>query len=112
MIQQDNFTAKPINTGLLAKRMLIGAGIALTLMAFFLSGVDHPNPAWPKYWMLRPLIVMLLAGATGGLCYYFIDHYFSQKGWSKIIAILLSAVIFFLGLFMGFVLGLDGTLWN
>jgi hypothetical protein len=96
----------------LTKRILIGAGIGLLLISLFLHGVKIPDPEWGKFWMIRPLIIVPLAGAMGGLCHYFIMHYHNQFGLHKIIAIALSLVVFVMGLWIGFVLGLDGTLWN
>ena len=96
----------------LGKRMLIGAGIGLLLISLFLSGINDPDPEWGKYWMIRPLIIVPLAGAMGGLCNYFLINYRSSAGLNKILATALSAIIFIIGLWLGFVLGLDGTLWD
>ncbi|MES2565970.1 MAG: potassium transporter KefB [Bacteroidota bacterium] len=95
----------------LVKPMLIGAGIGLILISFFVFGVDAPNPAWPKYWMIRPLLICPLAGATGGAFYSFMD-YQSTRGFNRTIAILLSLVVYIIGLWMGIVLGLAGTMWH
>ncbi len=96
----------------LGKRMLLGVVIALTLLTLFLLTVKEPNPAWGKYWMVRPYLLMTFAGAMGGLCNYIIINFRSVVGLNKTKAIVLSFVVFVIGLFMGFVLGLDGTLWN
>lgn len=96
----------------LSKRMLIGATIALTLITLYLLTVREPDPAWGKYWMIRPYMVMTFAGAMGGLCNYVLINFRSLVGLNKTMAIVLSLLVFVIGLFMGFVLGLDGTLWN
>lgn len=96
----------------LSKRMLLGAGIALVLITIFLFTVKEPDPAWGKYWMIRPLLVMTFAGAMGGLCNYVIMNFRSLIGLNKSKAILLSLTVFIVGLFLGFVLGLNGTLWD
>jgi hypothetical protein len=62
--------------------------------------------------MIRPLIIVPLAGAVGGLCNYFIVHFYSQFGVNKTIAVILSVVVFIIGLWLGTVLGLDGTMWD
>jgi hypothetical protein len=92
--------------------MLVGAGIGLLLISFFLLSAGAPNPEWGKLWMIRPLIIVPLAGAMGGLCNYFIVNYRNQVGVNKVIAVLLSVIVFMVGLWMGVVLGLDGTLWD
>jgi hypothetical protein len=92
--------------------MLAGAGIGLLLISLFLLTAGESNPAWGKLWTIRPLIIVPLAGATGGVCNYFIVHFHSRAGVNKTVAVVLSAIVFIIGLWMGFVFGLDGTLWN
>lgn len=111
MAQTDNSTSKP-NRFSLGKRMLAGAWIGLVLISLFLIPVDEPDPAWGKLWMIRPLIIVPFAGAMGGLCNYFIVRFHNQFGVNKAIAIILSVIIFIIGLWMGIVLGLDGTMWD
>lgn len=93
-----------------AKPMLIGGSIALILIAIFLSGTGEPNPEWGKFWMARPLIIVPLAGATGGLFYHIATHRF--QGWKKSLAIAVSFVVYIAGVWIGTVLGLDSTYWN
>lgn len=111
MAQTNHSTAQPLQ-GSLAKRMFVGAGIGLLLISFFLLSAGEPNPAWGKLWMIRPLIIVPLAGAMGGLCNYFIVHFHNQFGVNKILASLVSVIVFVVGLWLGIVLGLDGTMWN
>ena len=91
--------------------MIIGAGIGLSVILIFIIPSDE-NPTWGKLWMIRPLIVVPFAGAMGGLCNYYILKFHSLVGLNKIVAIILSAVVFLFGLWVGIVLGLDGTLWD
>ncbi len=102
----------PVNPAAFVKPMLIGAGIALALIALFLSGVDDPNPAWPEFWMVRPLIIVPLAGAAGGAFFAFMRPLREKGGWMTAFAYVLCIVVFIIGLWMVSVLGLDGTLWN
>jgi hypothetical protein len=112
MTKRNNLTAQSIHQGSLSKRMLQGAGIALMLIIIFLLGVDEPKPEWGKLWMLKPLIVVPLAGAAGGVFYYFMDHLRYQGGWRMVLAIILSLIGYIFALWIGTVLGLNGTLWN
>lgn len=96
----------------LTTRMLIGAGLALLLISIFLMGVNNADPSWGKYWMIRPLLVVPFAGAMGGLCNYFIMTKLTKMGLNKVVAIILSVLVCVIGLWMGFILGLDGTLWD
>lgn len=112
MTQRNHSTAQPIHRASLGKRMLLGAGIALTLIIAFLVSAGAPDPAWPRLWMIKPLIIVPLAGAMGGLLYYFMDHLRYQGGWRKALAYILSLMGYIIGLWLGIVLGLDGTYWN
>jgi hypothetical protein len=110
MTQTNNSTSQPHQVSMV-KRMVAGAGIGLLVISLFLIPAQS-NPAWGNLWMIRPLIVVPLAGAMGGLCNYFIVHFHNQYGINKAIAMILSAIIFIVGIWMGIVLGLNGTMWN
>ena len=105
---QQNHQSQSIS---FAKPMLIGAGIALLVISFFVFGVDAPKPEWGRYWMIRPLIVTPLAGAMGGAFYALMD-YQSSRGFNRTAAILLSIAVYLIGLWLGTVLGLAGTMWD
>ena len=92
--------------------MLIGAIIGLMVISYFLIAARGGNPEWGKFWMIRPLIVEPLAGATAGACNYFLVHYRGLIGLNKTIAIIISVLVSIIGLWMGIVLGLVGTMWN
>lgn len=111
MTQSNNSTSQPHQASLI-KRMLVGAGIGLILISLFLLSAGEPNPEWGKLWMIKPLIIVPLAGAMGGLCNYFIVHFHNQVGVNKVIAMILSVIVCIIGLWLGTVLGLNGTYWN
>lgn len=100
------------NRPLLIKRAIIGAVINLALISFFLSGVDYRDPSWHPLWFIRPLIVVPFAGAVGGVVFHLKDYISQQLGWNKHVVTVLCLIIYIIGIWMGFVLGLDGTLWN
>src|SRR5687767_2162928 len=111
MTQPNNSPSQPLQVSL-GKRMLAGAGIGLLVISFFLILAGEGDPAWGPLWRIRPLIMAPFAGAMGGLCNYYIFYFRSQAGINKIIATILSVLVFVIGLWMGIVLGLDGTLWD
>jgi hypothetical protein len=74
--------------------------------------VDNPKPEWGKLWQIRPLIITPLAGAMGGLFFYFMNYMSSRGSINKVLAVILSFVVFTIGLWLGVVLGLDGTMWD
>lgn len=112
MTANNSFLKQPFHWSSVLIPMLVGAGIALVLIIIFLSGVDQPKPEWPRYWMVKPLIVVPLAGAGGGFFYYLMAPFRNKGGWQKIAAIVVCFIVYIIGLWIGSVLGLNGTLWN
>lgn len=111
MTPQNN-PVTSVHSASLGKRMLQGAGIALVLISVFLLSAGEPNPEWPKFWLVKPLLIVPIAGAMGGVFYYFMDHLRYQGGWIRVLAVLLSLSGYVLALWLGTVLGLNGTLWD
>lgn len=112
MTQPSSSTTRPVHPVSLGARMLQGAVPALILIAAFLLAAGASNPAWPKFWQLKPLLIVPLAGAMGGVFFYMMDHLRYQGGWRKYLAYLISIVVYCIGIWLGTVLGLNGTLWN
>ena len=111
MTQTDNVKTQSNRPVSLTKSMLIGAAIGFIVISFFVFGVDRPHPEWGKLWMIKPLIITPFAGAVGGAFYYFMD-YQRSRGFNKIVAVILSLIVFVVGLWLGIVLGLNGTMWD
>ncbi|MBF6642416.1 potassium transporter KefB [Flavobacterium sp. J49] len=111
MTQRHHLT-ETNHKSLLLKPVLIGAVIALLLIALFLIPIQDPNPEWGKFWMVRPFILVTLAGAIGGAVYHFMAKMGPQTGWKKTVTVIASILIYVIGLWIGTVLGLDGTLWD
>jgi len=109
MNQNNSLSSKQIHQATLINHLLVGAGTAFFLILLFLFAAGEFDPSWANYWILRPLAIVPFAGAMGGIWYYFINsHIFPNKVLSVIIGIL----GYFIVLWMGFVLGLDGTMWD
>ena len=96
----------------LAKRIFLGGGVGLVLIALFLATADGNDPAWGRFWWVRPLVVVPLAGATAGTVYYLLDLLALQRGWNRIIMGMFGFVLLFVALWLGSVVGLDGTYWD
>ena len=111
MTTTDNPT-KPFFNKALVTRVLIGAAIGLVLITIFLSGVDNPKREWPKYWMIRPFVVVTFAGGVGGLFYHLMEKLRRRGNWQMIVANIISLIVFIFGLWIGSVLGMAGTLWD
>jgi hypothetical protein len=110
--QQRNVKSPSIHPATLTTPIFVGAGLALLLISLFLSGVNEPDPAWGKLWIIKPLIVVPVAGAIGGAFYYYMNHVGPLVGIHKTISFMLSILGFVIILWLGTVVGLDGTLWN
>jgi hypothetical protein len=111
MKQPEQSTTNTDYPIVVTKPVLIGAALALFLISFFVIGVN-PKPEWGKFWMIRPLVIVPLAGALGGAFFYFMDRQRYLKGWNKTLVRLITLVICLFILWVGTVLGLDGTLWD
>ncbi len=109
---QENLTS-PKSKPLPGKYMLIGLCIGLAAILFFVLQADEPVPAeWGRLWMVKPLIVTPLTGALGGLSFYIIERVRLQMGWNKLLMGVISGIVFLVILWLGIVLGLNGTMWD
>ena len=111
MAQQNGSKHQPMQRASIITPIVAGALFALLVISFFVFGVDSPPQEWGKYWQIRPLIITPLAGAAGGAFYAFMD-YQSSRGFNRTLAVIIGLVVYFIGLWLGTVLGLDGTMWN
>lgn len=112
MTERINSGYVPIQWGFYAKAMLIGAAIGLLGISFFVFGVDNPDPAWGPNWMVKPLIVTPVVAAMGGAFFAFLTPMRRQSGWVMALGFVMSIFGFLIALWMGFILGLNGTMWN
>ena len=112
MTHPNNFINQTIHNVSLRNRVLIGGGIGLVVVSFFLIQTNSADPAWGKLWMIRPLIVLPLAGMGAGLINYFLSDLRSQGSIGKTLAIVATVIVYFIALWMGVVVGFDGTLWD
>lgn len=112
-MSSKNSSSNPqIHNASLTKRMIQGGSIALILITFFLLGAGESKPNWPKYWQIKPLLMVPLSGAMGGAFYYFMDYMRYHNDWRKPLAYIISFIGYFIGLWIGTVLGLNGTMWD
>jgi hypothetical protein len=81
-------------------------------ISFFLITGGGTKPEWGDFWMIRPLLVVPVATALGGAFYTFLDAWRRKGGYQQGLANLLSLPGFVCSLWIGAVLGLDGTYWD
>lgn len=88
-----------------------GASTGLILVALFLSGADNAKPEWGTYWVVKPLVMMPLAGMAGEAVFGLLLQKYTH-GAERLLAVLFGSLIFLTGLWLGMVLGFNGTYWN
>ena len=109
MVTKNNLATLRIQ---LIRPMIIGGLIALGVALFFLFSAGNPNPEWGRYWMVRPLVIIPLAGVAGGTFFGLMDNVRRQRELHPALAILLGVIVYIIALWLGIVMGLDGTLWD
>lgn len=112
MTQQHIFWSELLKPSTITQRALAGAIPAFIVIALFLMMPYTVDKDWSKYWMLRPLFIVPLAGAMGGLFYHFMDTCRKCNGWNRLLTISISVLVYIVGVWLGIIVGLDGTLWD
>ena len=111
-MSQEVKTWLPFSRSAIIKRMQIGWFVGLLLISSFIFRVDNPDPAWGRFWMIRPLVVTPLVAAFGFLSFFLRDYIRPQSDAGRIAVFIISLLAFVVALWLGTILGLDGTLWN
>jgi hypothetical protein len=108
MTHSNNPVSQPSQASLI-KPMILGTVVGLVAFFFFSRG--EAKPEWGPLWKVRPLIVLLLSGAFWGVCFNYLvrQKYFPL---SKIATVVLGVLGLLLGIWMGVVVGFDGTMWD
>ena len=112
MTHRNEIEQHQVHAASAGMRMLQGAGIALIVITGFLISAGEADPGWPKLWIIKPLMIVPLAGALGGLFYYNLGPLRRQGGWRTVLAVTLSIMVYLVVLWLGIVLGLNGTMWD
>jgi hypothetical protein len=110
--RKNDLASQSHNRALLRKRIVLGIGTALILMILLLIQVDEPNPEWGELWMVRPLIMVSFGGAACGAFYHLMEQFAARRNWNTIMIKVFSLIVCMIMLWMSFILGLDGTLWD
>lgn len=107
-----NTSVAPPSLTTLKKRAIIGAAIGLVLTFLFILSADKADSSWSKLWFIKPLMLTPFATAMGGAFFYYIEQLFFFNGWKKPLAIIIGLIGFVVSLWLGMVLGFNGTYWN
>lgn len=95
------------------KPAYIGAAIGYLIITIFLlvPGIE-PHPSWPKFWMIRPMVFVPLFGVFGGLFFKLMTMAKTMGKFNGFITVILAVLGFIIAIWVGLILGLDGTLWD
>ncbi|WP_256003544.1 hypothetical protein [Pedobacter deserti] len=103
---------QPLFSPLLTRRMIACALVGLIVVSIFVIGAGEGNPAWGKYWRIKPLLLTPTLCAIVGLCYDITQPLRDIKGWRGNVLFILSLLAMLVGLWMSLILGLNGTMWD
>lgn len=92
----------------LTKRAWQGAGIAFALMSIFLLIANSRDMEF-EAWELVPLTAVSAGGAIGGIFYCLMDPLRNQGNTQKILANVLSVLVYMVSLYCGLILALNAT---
>lgn len=95
MIHTEQLQAKTFFTPAWCKHLLIGTGITLLVVSFFVIAAGEGNPAWGDYWRIKPLLLSPFLGAITGLCYNVTAPLRRLQGWAGKLFSILPAGLFF-----------------
>lgn len=109
-IENTSATLPSLTT--LKKRAIIGWAIGFVFTALFIFSADKADASWSKLWFIKPFLLTPIATAMGGAFYYYVEQLFFFNGWKKPLAIIIGLVGFVVSLWLGMVLGFNGTYWN
>ena len=92
----------------LTKRAWQGAGIAFVLMIIFLLIANSRDLVF-ETWELLPLLAVTVGGAAGGIFYCLMDPLRNQGGGQRVLANVLSVLVYFLSLYCCLILALNAV---
>ena len=99
----------------LGKFVLQGAGLALLLVIIFLAiifpigGVLTGKTFWEGVWQFLPLVTVTAGGALGGTVYYLVVQRLHPSAWQKVMATMMSILIYIVLLWLSLVAGFSAT---
>jgi hypothetical protein len=97
---------------LLLRRALFGAGIALILITVFILGAISADVKIGS-WVFLPMLAVSAGGACGGVFYSLMDLLRVHGGWKKILANVVSVVLYVIGVYLSLILALHALgLWD
>lgn len=106
----NNQSWQIFNLSLMAKNVMVGAGIACVAIGLFLL-VNYLlfGDLGFGYMIYLPFVTVTFGGACGGIFYYLMG-YFRQFGtWQKVVSHIISLLVYFVALWLSLVAALAVT---
>jgi len=95
-----------LNFNTLAKRAVIGAVIACTLLAGFVLYHLVFDDLHLRTEIFIPFLTISIGGAAGGVFYSLMDFFRNNETWKNVIVNLICLVVFFFAMWISLVFGL------
>jgi hypothetical protein len=93
-------------------RMFLGWCIGLIIILIFIFDVNEPHPDWGDQWFVKPVLLTPAVTGFGILSFYLIRIVHPTTNVGRALTYLLSSLLFLVSIWLGIVIGLNGTLWN
>lgn len=104
---------KTANSKAVLLKVAAGGWLAgLGLISLFVFGVNDPDPEWGSYWRVRPLLLTPVVAGMGAVFAYLLFNRNPGSAFHKVVLTVLAVGAFLFSLWIGIILGLDGTLWD
>ncbi len=104
---------EPIKSKSVTTAIVLGFGVAFILVSALILSVNAPNPVWGKNWFVKPILLTPVIAAPGGGVFYLISRIsFENQLLFKLLKALLCLLAYIFFLWIGTIIGFNGTLWN
>ncbi|MCE3295878.1 MAG: hypothetical protein K0R65_1592 [Crocinitomicaceae bacterium] len=105
----QNETWRIYNPALLAKNALLGAGIGVALLGAFFGFIMLQAELGLGNMIFLPFLTVAIGGACGGVFYYLMGYFRQFGSWQKVVAHIISFLVYCAGLWMSLVFALAIT---
>lgn len=111
MTHEQHFTNERRDKQSLTRAVMTGGIVGLAIISVFVFTAETKQE-WGTLWRIKPLVITPLVTALGGGAFYTTLSFFSANRWSKTLGMTIGVLAFTVALWLGVVLGLNGTLWD
>lgn len=112
MTNQLFLNIKQVRPATIAKTMALGLILGLVIISLFVFGVNNPKQEWGTNWRMQPLILTPIVVAFGSLAFFANRIFMPQTKTAKVLLSVASIIAFIISIWLGIIIGLNGTLWN